>query len=170
MISFYRVQYGKIEDFIKTSCLTSLSFIQTSEDGKGRKNSQKKHQKTLIKIVRILKKENENSVFEFMESMNSPVSPNDLKSYRMSMINNNHNANNQENSLNSANKQHSNSSSLLGKSRGTNIDSSIIGLSTMQQNRSKKLGAIMGIAKRSRSIHNPDWCPSKNNSFLLGLL
>lgn len=33
--SHLRVQLGKLEDFIKTACLTSLSFIQTSEDAKG---------------------------------------------------------------------------------------------------------------------------------------
>lgn len=97
--------------------------------------------------------ENENSVFEFMESMNTPANPNDVKSYRMSMI-----------GLGGGNS--SGGHSKIGKNRSSNMDSSLIGINNLPQNRSKKLGAIMGIVKRSRSIHNPDWCPSKNYSFL----
>lgn len=101
--------------------------------------------------------ENENSVMEFMESMNSLASPSELKNYRMSM---NHVSGSSSNP-----KQ-------LGKNRSNNLDSSAIGINNMpQQSRTKKLGAIMGIAKRSRSIHNPDWCPSKsfNSLFRLNL-
>ena len=35
LIYFYRVQLGKLEDFIKTSCLASLSFIGDDEEGQG---------------------------------------------------------------------------------------------------------------------------------------
>lgn len=34
-VFFYRVQLGKLEDFIKTACLASLSFIGDDEKGQG---------------------------------------------------------------------------------------------------------------------------------------
>ena len=36
-----RVTFGKLEDFIKTSCLTSLTFFGNGEHGQGSHNAKK---------------------------------------------------------------------------------------------------------------------------------
>lgn len=98
-----------------------------------------------LRFLSILKTiENENSVFEFMETVNSSPSTSDLKNYRAP-------------------------THKIGKNR-RDFDSSMIGINNLNQNRAKKLGAIMGIAKRSRSIHYTEWCPSKHFSSLFLLV
>lgn len=94
-----RVTLGKLEDFIKTACLTSLTFFGTGEHGQ----------------------ENEKNVMSYIDSLNS--SSIGLNSGRLLQLNN---------------KNH---------------------MATTAGSR-KKLGSIIGIAKRSRSIHYSQ-CPSE---------
>lgn len=85
-----RVQLGKLDDFIKTACLTNLTFLGT---------------------------ENENNVLQYFES------------------------------LESNNKQIDDSNKLKANNSGSNVQSVAI-----NEKRNKKLGSIMGIVKRTRSI------------------
>jgi phosphorylase kinase alpha/beta subunit len=115
-----RVQLGRLEDFIKTACLTSLTFLGSDE------NTQQ---------------ENERKIFEYINSLNASMSKSsDLIEYKASLMSESSNAN------------------LLG----IHPNASTISLNRFGQgsssNRTRKLGGIIGIAKRSRSIHYTE-CP-----------
>jgi hypothetical protein len=77
-------------------------------------------------------------VLEYMETINSASKSTDLLKYRAKLA------------KSTAKQVNSESQQSLASTA-----------SAAAQNRSKKLGAIMGIAKRSRSIHYTE-CPSKS--------
>ncbi|CAF0780748.1 unnamed protein product [Brachionus calyciflorus] len=116
-----RVQLGRLEDFIKTACLTSLTFIGTGEEGV----------------------ENEKQVFKYLEEQNTSFSKTSdlINKYKASL---------------------SKETGKLGVNNlsTASLNASQVSLASINknQNRAKKLGAIMGIAKRSRSIHYTE-CP-----------
>ncbi len=103
-----RVQLGKIQDFIKTSCLTNLAFLGNGQCGK----------------------ENEKHAMEYIKSLDSD----ERNAYKEFLIE-------EENSLHP-----SYSSTSLSN------EVSYSGGSTIQK--TKKSKRILGIVKRTRSIHH----------------
>ena len=129
-----RVQLGKLEDFIKTACLTNLTFLGT--DSEGNDNEEK--------VVRFFETINETKksaggLNEFKEQGDSTSGP-------------------------ASTNQHRNSNPALNKVSMMNGHQH-----NGSHSRLKRLGAIMGIAKRSRSINYND-CPSKWSFCALKLL
>jgi hypothetical protein len=82
--------------------------------------------------------ENEKNFFKFIDSINSDTKTNSLIKYKTSLG--------------------------AAHSKASGSVSSVSNLNTNSHNCSKKLGSIMGIAKRSRSIHYTE-CPRKSTWF-----
>ena len=117
---FYRVQLGKLEDFIKTACLTNLTFLGTDSEGN----------------------DNEEKVTRFFETINeTKKSAGGLNEFKE-----------QGTEISSEHRNSNPSAVKAGTMNGHQHNAS--------HSRLKRLGAIMGIAKRSRSINYND-CPSK---------